>query len=105
MKARPLLERFTEKIEKAPDGCWLWRGGVDKETGYGKIGTSAYVVTGAHRVSYKLFVGDIPEGLDVCHKCSVRRCVNPDHLYAGTRKENMQQALRENRLGRNARDY
>lgn len=97
--SRPLKDRFWEKVE-ITETCWLWRGAIDEETGYGKLGISAHKIEGAHRIAYKIFNGQIPSGLDVCHRCNIRQCVNPDHLYAGTRKQNMEQAVRDGRLGR-----
>ena len=84
---RPLLERFSERYVPEPNtGCWLWIGSIDARvsSGYGLFGKNRR----AHRVSWELHSGAIPDGLVVDHICRVRSCVNPDHLRIVTRAVN-----------------
>ena len=92
--ARPLLERFWEKVQKT-DTCWLWTGTIRKDKKrretYGQIvyiEEGAKIVDLAHRVAYRLLVGPIPEGLTIDHTCRNKTCVNPDHLEAVTTQVN-----------------
>jgi hypothetical protein len=94
-RSRPLRELFESKfVVDADTGCWLWQATLTKN-GYGLIHKSP---TGpdekpraliAHRVSYELYIGPIPDGLTIDHLCRVRHCVNPDHLEAVTLRENV----------------
>lgn len=86
--------RVMSYVNKA-DGCWLWTGLVNNH-GYG-IATIDGRQTSAHRVVYGLLVKPVPKGLDLCHKCDNPLCVRPDHMFVGTRKENMQDAARKGR--------
>ena len=81
-----LVRRFWKKVEIAPSGCWEWCGG---RTG---VGYGAFFVRGrghgAHRIAYSIFVGPIPEGLQLDHLCRNRGCVNPAHLEVVTQQVN-----------------
>lgn len=90
-------ERFLAKVEKLPDapGCWLWTGGLIS-SGYGSF-HSARSPQVAHRFSYRTWRGPIPGGLLVLHKCDVRSCVNPEHLFLGTYTDNMVDMVRKGR--------
>jgi hypothetical protein len=78
---RPLPERFWEKVEKT-DECWIWTAKLDAK-GYGLIWIPEdRAPRRAHRISYLMTVGPIPEGYVVHHECGVRRCVRPSHLEA-----------------------
>lgn len=88
--------RFLEKIIPEPNsGCWLWDAGCTKK-GYGSFRTGIKKQS-AHRFSYELFRGDIPEDLHVLHKCDTRCCVNPDHLFLGTNLDNVRDMYRKGR--------
>ena len=88
----PLAQRFWSKV-RVTDGCWEWGAGK-MATGYGAIGLGprGYGVGNAHRVSYMLANGAIPNGVLVLHGCDNRGCVNPDHLYLGDYSRNLRDA-------------
>lgn len=85
---RPLEERFWEKVVKA-DGCWSWTGAT--AYGYGRIGAGGTYGSAlmAHRVSWELHNGPIPEGMNVLHRCDNPPCTNPDHLFLGSHADNV----------------
>lgn len=89
-----LSERFWNKVRKTPT-CWLWIG-AKKPNGYGKIWLYGKDVR-AHRVSWVLTNGPIQDGLCVLHRCDVPLCVNPAHLFLGTRRENFQDMFTKKR--------
>ncbi len=91
-----LIERLfrKRKIIEAT-GCWEFDG-ARTVYGYGKLRVEKQYYD-AHRLSYTLFVGEIPEGMFVCHKCDNAPCFNPDHLFSGTSRDNMRDCLRKER--------
>jgi len=102
-RKRDIEERFWDFV-LLDDECWLWAGALRRK-GYGQFGVCAGFVLCAHRMAWLLAnLGPIPANLMVCHHCDVPRCVNPAHLFLGTNRENMHDALRKGRpLGRNAK--
>lgn len=85
-KPRPVLDRFWEKVEKT-DNCWNWTG-AHTGAGYGNFYIGDKVLMGAHKFSYELVNGKVPEPLVLDHLCRNRGCVNPAHLEVVTEREN-----------------
>lgn len=85
-KLQQYLKKRCNVDEKS--GCWIWEGGVDS-WGYGQFHYKKKTVK-AHRKSYEAFKGEIPTGMFVCHTCDTPSCINPDHLWLGTPKQNAQ---------------
>ncbi len=99
-----LLDRFMIKYTPEPNsGCWLWTAGWSRGIGYGQIirkKNGKWQSAWAHRISWELFRGDIPNDLFVLHKCDVRLCVNPDHLFLGTQSDNVADMVKKGRQAR-----
>ena len=90
--------RWQQYVMPEPNtGCWLWCGGTSGK-GYGTLGVGS-MVDGtrahayAHRLSYEFYIGPIPDGLDVLHRCDTPPCVNPAHLFLGTHSDNALDAI------------
>ena len=96
-----IIDRFKNKYKKlSDDECWLWEGSMTGRKGhrYGNIYYRKKKNITAHRLSYILNCGIITDGLCVLHKCDVPACVNPNHLYLGTKLDNAQDAMKRGRL-------
>lgn len=92
-------QRFWSNVNKShPDSCWEWQG-VINSNGYGtlKVGQRAWLAT---RLLWTWLHGEIPQGMCVLHKCDNPPCVNPDHLFLGTRKDNYDDMVAKGRLNR-----
>src|SRR6185437_14892993 len=92
------IQRFYNKLpDWEPDKCWIWRAGLHDADGYG-----GFYLNGdhsrSHRVSYVIHCGDIPDNMVVCHSCDNPPCCNPNHLFLGTRKQNMEDCKAKGRI-------
>ena len=95
---RIFIEQNSEPIPTT--GCWAWLAALSS-TGYGATSPKRRARFGgegtAHRLSWKAFKGDIPQGQHVLHHCDVRCCVNPDHLFLGTNADNIRDSMAKGR--------
>lgn len=95
------LQRLTTVNQTT--GCWEWNGCTKHTNGYGRLMVGSRTENNrrsisAHRASWETFKkAAIPLGFDVCHSCDNRKCCNPDHLFLGTRKDNVQDMMRKGR--------
>jgi hypothetical protein len=85
-----------------PDGCWTWLGMLDKD-GYGVVRLKGRRRVKAHRASYEAFIGPIPEGQMVCHRCDNPACIRPSHLFLGTAQANKADCIAKDRHARGDR--
>ena len=89
------FEPYFWSLVKKTSGCWIWEGGRDGK-GYGRVWHEGKR-KGAHRVAYELVVGKIPTGMCACHHCDNPICVNPEHIFIGTHKDNMRDCTAKSR--------
>lgn len=97
------VSRFNEKYEIVTEsGCWIWTA-CRAGTGYGtfRVNKKSY---SAHKISYFINKGEVRDGLHVLHRCDVRECVNPNHLFLGTNKDNVLDAVLKGRK-KHSKDY
>lgn len=94
---KSVKERFEEKFYITP-GCWIWTA-LKNDAGYGKINIKGKMER-AHRVSYEMYVGPIPDGLFLLHSCDNPACVNPAHLTPGNQKQNIHDMWQKGRASK-----
>lgn len=94
----PTKERLLRYVKRgaSSDDCWMWLGSL-LPRGYARFSLHNEAV-GAHRVSYRVHIGEVPAGMCICHRCDNPPCVNPAHLFLGTNKDNIQDALTKKRM-------
>ena len=99
-KRKTLADRFWPKVDKrGPDECWPWTAYISPYIGYGWMGRGGRGNGGlnSHRASWEVHFGPVPDGLCVLHKCDNRVCVNPAHLFLGTKGDNMRDCIKKGR--------
>ncbi len=109
IESKTIVQRFLKSFVVNKDtGCWEWQKNKNKKRyGYGKIGIGYFrefkgnqsVIKSAHRVAYEIYKGLIPKEMSVCHHCDNPSCVNPNHLWLGTAKDNAQDRVKKGRKG------
>ncbi len=93
--SQTIIERFNAKVEiREGSDCHWWTG--SSWIGYGQISVNNKLVK-AHRLSYEIRFGKIPDGMNACHKCDNPACVNPDHIFLGTQLDNVRDMMEKGR--------
>lgn len=96
-KKRNHIDIFNKSyVVNELNDCWEWQLYLSP-LGYGRFTITTEKIFSAHRASYFLHVGSIPKGLNICHHCDNPKCVNPNHLFLGTQKQNIHDAMSKNR--------
>ena len=90
------LDRFLANVLVGGDGCWIWQG-AKRAKKYGHLRVQGKQPA-AHRLSYRLLAGPVPDGMLVCHHCDTPLCVRPSHLFLGSPKDNSQDASEKGRI-------
>lgn len=90
-------QRLQQRIAYEPNsGCWLWMGRMDRN-GYGVMINRGRLLW-AHRAAWQVWRGEIPDGMRICHRCDTPACINPDHHFLGTQRDNIRDASRKGRM-------
>lgn len=97
------VARFFSRTKLYTNGCWNWTGAAGTNK-YGHFVSKNRGNMLAHRFAYELMVGEIPEGMFVCHKCDNPKCICPDHLFVGTHADNMKDARDKGRTATGTRN-
>jgi hypothetical protein len=98
-----IAARIQSHAQRNADGCLIWVGCTTRD-GYGGMSLDGRKV-GAHRLAYAVFNGPIPSGVQVCHSCDVRACIEPTHLWLGTNSDNQRDAVDKGRHGQSIKEY
>lgn len=98
-----LFRHYRKRTRLGPKGCWLWLGCKTKR-GYGRV-TFQQRNFILHRLVWSILKGPVPRGIDVCHRCDIPACWNVDHLFLGTRQDNLSDAVAKGRMARGSAHY